>query len=63
MISSLLAMRLFIIGGVDAESFGTLGPQATTGTADPGVSDKELEEARHFGERFARLTRQDRLSR
>jgi len=45
------------------EGFGTLGPEATTGPADPGVRDKEMEEVRRFGERFARLTRQIRSSR
>lgn len=62
-LSAFLTMRFMVIGGVDAEGFGTLGPQATTGAADPGVSDKEEEEARQFGERFARLTRQIRVSR
>lgn len=38
-------------------------PEATTGATDPGVSDKEKEEARRFGERFARFTRQIRASR
>ena len=55
-LSAFLTMRFTVIGGVDAEGFGTLGPEATTGPADPGVSDKELEEARGFGERFARMT-------
>jgi NAD(P)H dehydrogenase (quinone) len=63
LISSLLEMRFIVIGGVDADGFGTLGPQATTGPADPGMSDKELEEGRRFGERFARMTRQLRSSR
>ena len=62
-LSAFLTMRFVAIGGVDAEGFGTLGPEATTGPADPGVSEKELEEARRFGERFARLTRQMRGSR
>ena len=55
-LSAFLTMRFLVIGGVDAYGFGTLGPQATTGPDDPGVSDKELEEARQFGERFARFT-------
>lgn len=59
-LSAFLTMRFIVIGGVDAEGFGTLGPEATTGAADPGVSDKEQQEARRFGERFARLTRQFR---
>jgi len=60
MISSLMEMRLVVIGGVDAEGFGTLGPQATTGPADPGMSEKELDEGRAFGTRFARFTQQFR---
>lgn len=63
LMSSLLEMRFIVIGGVDSDGFGTLGPQATTGPADPGISDKELEEGRRFGERFARMTRQLRTSR
>lgn len=61
-ISALLTMRFTIIGGVDASGFGTLGPEATTGPADPGLSEKELEEGRSFGERFAKMTKQIRPS-
>jgi NAD(P)H dehydrogenase (quinone) len=61
-LSALLTMRYTVIGGVDADGFGTLGPEATTGTADPGLSESELTEARHFGERFARLTAQYRAA-
>ncbi|MEI6669560.1 MAG: flavodoxin family protein [Acidobacteriota bacterium] len=60
MMSSLMEMRFIVIGGVDADGFGTLGPSATTGPADPGVSEIELKEGRAFGERFARFTRQFR---
>ncbi len=60
-ISALLTMRFIIIGGIDESGFGTLGPQATTGRSDPGMSDPELEEGRRFGERFARLTQQIHL--
>jgi len=60
MIAALLVMRFTIIGGVDDSGFGTLGPEATTGPADPGLSDKELEEGRNFGERFATMTKQIR---
>ena len=60
MIVEFLAMRFTIIGGVDAEGFGTLGPQATTGPGSPGVDAAAQEEARAFGERFARVTRQYR---
>jgi len=62
-LSALLTMRFTVIGGVDDSGFGTLGPEATTGPADPGVSDKEQEEARNFGERFAKMTRQLRTAR
>lgn len=57
-LAGFLALRFVVLGGVDAYGFGTLGAQATTGPADPGLSDKELEEARLFGVRFATLTRQ-----
>lgn len=57
-ITAFLAMRYVIVGGVDTNGFGTLGAQATTGPADPGLSEKELDEARKYGERFAKLTRQ-----
>jgi NAD(P)H dehydrogenase (quinone) len=56
-IAALMTMRYTIIGGVDAAGFGTLGPQATTGGRQT-VADNDLAEARQFGERFARLTRQ-----
>lgn len=59
-IAELLAMRFTIIGGVDTEGYGTLGPQATTGPGAPGVNAAAQEEARAFGERFARLTKQFR---
>jgi NAD(P)H dehydrogenase (quinone) len=57
-ISAFLAMRFVIVGGVDTNGFGTMGAQATTGPSDPGLSEKELDEARKYGERFAKLTRQ-----
>jgi NAD(P)H dehydrogenase (quinone) len=62
-LSAFLTMRFTVVGGVDDQGFGTLGPEATTGPADPGVSEKEKEEARRFGERFARHTRQVRAAR
>lgn len=55
-LSAFLTMRFAVLGGVDAAGFGTLGPEATTGEADPGVGGKEQEEARNFGVRFARFT-------
>lgn len=39
----------------DGYRFGAFGASATTGPADPGVSESELEEARRLGERVARL--------
>jgi len=62
-LSAFLTMRFTVIGGVDDQGFGTLGPEATTGPADPGLSDKELDEGRRFGERFARMTRQIRAAK
>ena len=59
-LSALLTMRFVVVGGVDAAGFGTLGPEATTGPVDPGISVKEEKEARQFGERFARTTKQMR---
>jgi NAD(P)H dehydrogenase (quinone) len=58
MIAEFLAMRFTIVGGVDAEGFGTLGPHATTGPGAPGVNEAALEEARALGERVARTARQ-----
>jgi NAD(P)H dehydrogenase (quinone) len=58
MIAAFLAMRFTIVGGVDPEGFGTLGPQATTGPGAPGLNEAALEEARVFGERVARAARQ-----
>lgn len=55
MVAAFLSMRFTVIGGVDSEGFGTLGPQATTPPGTP-VNDAAAEEARAFGERFARLT-------
>ncbi|HXV62318.1 MAG TPA: flavodoxin family protein [Vicinamibacteria bacterium] len=55
-LSALLNMRFIIVGGEESDGFGTLGAQATTGERDPGLSEQELEEARRFGERFARVT-------
>lgn len=57
-IAAFLAMRFVIVGGVNDESFGTLGPQAVTAGTPPGVSARDRAEARRFGERFARLTLQ-----
>jgi len=59
-ISAFLAMRFVILGGVNGDGFGTLGPQAVTGGKPPGVSAQALADGRRFGERFARLTLQFR---
>jgi NAD(P)H dehydrogenase (quinone) len=59
-LSAFLTMRFTVVGGVDDAGFGTLGPSATTGPDDPGVSEKEEAEAFRFGERFARMTRRIR---
>lgn len=57
-IAAFLAMRFVIVGGVNDEGFGSLGPQAVTGGKPTGVGDRDRAEARRFGERFARLTLQ-----
>ena len=62
-LSAFLTMRFTVIGGVDDQGYGTLGPEATTGPADPGISDKELQEAYNFGKRFAKLTKQFRAGK
>lgn len=62
-LSAFLTMRFMVIGGVDADGFGTLGPQATTGPPNKGIVEKDEEEARQFGARFARYTQQLRASR
>src|SRR3954452_22379549 len=60
MIAEFLAMRFTIVGGVDEDGFGTLGPQATTGAGSKGVDAEAVEEGRAFGERLARQTKQSR---
>ncbi len=58
-IATFLELRFVIVGGLEAEGWGNLGPEATTGKPDhPGLSEKDLVQARRSGERFARLTRQ-----
>src|SRR5215467_2019046 len=44
-LSAFLTMRFVIVGGVDDAGFGTLGPEATTGTGSPGVGDAAQKEA------------------
>jgi NAD(P)H dehydrogenase (quinone) len=55
-LAAFLNMRFVVVGGEEADGFGTLGAQATTGETDPGLSEAELEEARRFGKRFASMT-------
>ena len=55
-LAAFLNMRFVVIGGEEADGFGTLGAQATTAGNDPGLSEAELEEARRFGKRFASMT-------
>ena len=55
-LAAFLNMRFVVIGGEEADGFGTLGAQATTAGSDPGLSETELEEARRFGKRFASIT-------
>jgi len=59
-IAAFLDMRFIVIGGVNDDGYGSLGPQAVTGGSPPGVNDRDRAEARRFGERFARLTLQFR---
>ena len=55
-IAGFLAMRFVIVGGVNDEEFGTLGPQSVTGGSPKGVGARDRADARRFGERFARIT-------
>jgi NAD(P)H dehydrogenase (quinone) len=58
-IATLLELRFVIVGGLEEEDWGNLGPEATTGDPkQPGLSERDLAKARRAGERFARLTRQ-----
>jgi NAD(P)H dehydrogenase (quinone) len=58
-IAAFLELRFVVIGGLEAEVWGNLGPEATTGDANhPVLTEKALATARRSGERFARLTRQ-----
>ena len=57
-IAAFLDMRFVVVGGVNDDGYGSLGPQAVTGGTPPGINDRDRAEARRFGERFARLTLQ-----
>jgi NAD(P)H dehydrogenase (quinone) len=61
-IAAFLALRFVIVGGVNEEGFGSLGPQAATAGKPPGIDDRDRADARRFGERFARITRQLRTA-
>ncbi len=50
-IAALLSMRFVVVGGVQEGGFGSLGAQAFG-----EISAAAREEARRFGERFARIT-------
>lgn len=57
MIAEFLAMRFTVVGGVDAEGYGTLGPQATTPPGSKGPDAAAAEEGRAFGERLAQAAK------
>lgn len=60
-IATFLELKFVVIGGLEPDDWGNLGPQGTTLDPDrPGLSEKELAAARRSGERFARLTKQFR---
>jgi NAD(P)H dehydrogenase (quinone) len=59
-IAALLHMRFIIAGGVSGDGYGVLGPQAIAGGAPGGLGKNDLDDARRFGERLARLTKQFR---
>ena len=61
-IAAFLHMRFVVIGGVNDEGFGSLGPQAMTNGSPPGINERDRAEAKRFGERFARLTLQLRTA-
>lgn len=62
-LAAFMNMRFVAVGGLLADGYGSLGAEATTGPADPGLSEKELDEARLAGERFARITQEFRKAR
>lgn len=60
-LNAFLTMRFLVIGGIEGDGFGTLGPEATTPDPTSPLTSEEKQAARDSGERFARLTRQVRL--
>jgi NAD(P)H dehydrogenase (quinone) len=59
-LNAFLTMRFVVVGGVEGDGFGTLGPEATTPDPKSPTTTEERAAARASGERFARLTRQIR---
>jgi NAD(P)H dehydrogenase (quinone) len=57
-LNAFLTMRFVVIGGVEGDGFGTLGPEATTPDPKGPMTPEEKDAARASGERFARLTLQ-----
>ena len=59
-LNAFLTMRFVVVGGVEGDGFGTLGPEATTPDPKTPMTAEEKAAARASGERFARLTQQIR---
>jgi hypothetical protein len=57
-LNAFLTMRFVVVGGIEGEGFGTLGPEATTPDPKSAITADEKTTARASGERFARLTKQ-----
>jgi NAD(P)H dehydrogenase (quinone) len=59
-LNAFLTMRFVVVGGIEGDGFGTLGPEATTPDPKTPMTAEEKAAARASGERFARLTQQIR---
>jgi NAD(P)H dehydrogenase (quinone) len=59
-LNALLTMRFVVIGGIEGDGFGTLGPEATTPDPKSPMTTAEKQAAHDSGARFARLTHQIR---
>jgi NAD(P)H dehydrogenase (quinone) len=57
-LNAFLTMRFVVVGGIEGDGFGTLGPEATTPDPRTPLTSEEKNAARVSGERFARLTKQ-----